>query len=94
MPPPGFEWDARKAASNLRKHGVAFDEIAAFEFAAALEVEDDRADYGEARMFALGPIRGVLHALVYTRRNERLRIISLRKASKDEREIFAQARRS
>lgn len=94
MPPPGFEWDARKAASNLRKHNVAFDEIAGFDFAAALEAEDDRANYGETRMFALGPIKGNLHALVYTRRGEKLRIISLRKASKDERQIYAQARRS
>lgn len=94
MPPPGFEWDARKAASNLRKHGVSFDAIEDFDFSTALEVEDDRANYGETRMFALGPIQGSLHALVYTRRGEKLRIISLRKASKDEREIYAQASRS
>lgn len=44
-------------------------------------VEDDRADYGETRMFALGFIGDRLHALVFTMRGDACRVISLRRAN-------------
>ena len=47
-----YEWDEAKAAFNLRKHGVAFDDVRHFDFERALETVDDRRDYGERRMIA------------------------------------------
>jgi uncharacterized DUF497 family protein len=80
-----FEWDERKAACNLSKHGVAFDHVVLFEFELAVETIDDRWDYGETRMIAYAPLNGSLHALVYTRRDDRIRVISLRRANERER---------
>lgn len=87
--PDGFDWDDRKAAQNFKKHGVSFAKVKDCEFATALETEDLRWDYGETRMFALGKIGRTLHALVYTKPNEKIiRVISLRKATAQEREIY------
>jgi uncharacterized DUF497 family protein len=44
-----YEWDEAKRAANLVKHGVAFDEIWAFDWATAIRTEDRRKDYGEVR---------------------------------------------
>ncbi|MGE0828896.1 MAG: BrnT family toxin [Hyphomonadaceae bacterium] len=80
-PPPGFEWDDRKAALNLRKHGVSFALAQHFDFETALEARDPESDeHGEERFLAIGKIEGRFHALVYTLRGENIRIISLRKA--------------
>lgn len=48
-----YDWDSEKAAFNLDKHGVAFQDVYNFDWASALEVEDTRYDYGEIRMQAL-----------------------------------------
>ena len=88
-PPQGFEWDDYKAAHNFAKHRVSFAAVKDFDFAGALVTEDLRWDYGEVRMFALGRIKKTLHALVFTEpRQEVIRVISLRKATAEEREIF------
>lgn len=85
-----FEWDDEKAKSNLRKHGVAFEKVYDFEFATSLERLDDRHDYGEERIIALGFIGSVLFTLTYTERGERIRVISLRKSTNVEMVKYAQ----
>lgn len=88
-PPPGFEWDERKAALNLKKHAVSFAAVKDFDFAGARDAEDDRWNYGEVRIFSIGRLRRILHALVYTKRTEKIiRVISLRKATAQEREAY------
>lgn len=88
-PPPGFEWDEGKAAANWRKHGVSFAAVNDFDFVTSLKVEDLREDYGEERIIAIGKIRRTLHALVYTRRSQgTLRVITLRKATAEERRLY------
>ena len=52
-----------------------------FDFGSALVYEDDRKDYGEARMTAIGLVDRRHHVLVYTRRGDRIRVISFRKAN-------------
>jgi len=80
-----FEWDAEKAASNLRKHHVAFaDGRRVFDDAFALHELDLDADYGEQRMIAIGMVNGVLLTVIYTERGDRTRLISARKATKHE----------
>jgi uncharacterized protein len=84
-----YAWDERKRAANLRKHGVDFAIVQDFDFETALVLRDDRRDYGEARYRAYGTIRARLYALVFTYREGRIRVISLRKSNA--REIAAYA---
>lgn len=86
-----FEWDEEKAGANLAKHGVAFSNVTSFAFATAIVADDDRMDYGEKRMVAMGLIGDRLHCLVYTRRGQRVRVISLRKANRKEIEAYVRA---
>ncbi len=85
-----YEWDEAKAAFNLRKHGVAFDDVRHFDFERALETVDERRDYGERRMIAYAPLHGRLHALVYVLRADAIRIIGLRRANDRERQAYEQ----
>jgi uncharacterized DUF497 family protein len=84
-----FEWDEKKAVLNLSKHGVSFElgtEI--FSDLQLLSFEDDRKDYGELREAGIGGVEGVILYVVFTVRGERIRIISARKANKEEREAY------
>ena len=80
-----FEWDQAKAARNLEDHGVDFAEAAvALEDERALTVEDARHD-DEQRFVSLclDPL-GRLLVVVYTWRDDTIRLISARKATKTE----------
>ncbi len=88
-----YEWDPRKAGINLAKHGVAFEDVVSFEWDDALIIEDTRRDYGEPRYLAYGLIGNRLHAFVFTPRNGRIRVISLRKANSRELRIWQRSRR-
>lgn len=83
-----YEWDEGKRAANLARHGVDFMAAEDFEWDTAVETIDNRFDYGEERWVALGLIRKRLHVLVYTYRTVTIRIISLRKANRREREFY------
>ena len=73
-----FEWDEAKAASNLLKHGIDFvDAIEAFD-GPLLVTPSPRS--GEARRLALGSCRGLVIAIIYVQRGDRIRLISARRA--------------
>lgn len=80
-----FEWDKEKAHQNSLKHGIDFpDTFAVFEDPNALTLEDEW-DYGEERFITIGmDAFGRILVLVYTWKNENIRIISARKANKTE----------
>jgi uncharacterized protein len=84
-----FEWDDAKLFRNLCKHGVDFAQAATFEWETAQELEDRRNNYGERRWVARGKIGDQLHVLIYTRRDGRIRVISLREASRKEKADYA-----
>ncbi len=84
-----FEWDEAKRIPNLRKHCVNFAPAEAFDWETAQELEDRRHNYGERRWIAHGRIGHKLHVLIYTRRGGRIRVISLREASRREKAIYA-----
>ncbi len=86
-----YEWDLAKARANLAKHGVRFERVHDFEWNSAIEREDDREDYGELRMVALGFIGQRLYVLIYTPRGEAVRVISLRRATKREELAYYEA---
>ena len=86
-----FDWDPAKALSNLRKHGVSFDQAATvFLDALALTVYDATSSQDEERWFTLGfDAGGKLLAVAHTYQDietgrARVRIISARPASKRE----------
>ena len=82
------EWDEEKRRANLAKHGVDFALAARIFDGSTLEGPDTRRDYGEERMGAYGQAGGLVLFVVYTRRKEKRRIISARKAGTDEKEIY------
>jgi hypothetical protein len=83
------EWDEEKRLANLEKHGLDFADAKLVFSGPTYEVADDREDYGEPRMFALGILKGQVVAMVYTPREIDLyRIISLRLATKKEVRFF------
>jgi len=84
-----FEWDDRKAAANLARHGVSFDEARlAFSDPFAAGREDRREDFGEHRHILLGMADGRLLHVAYALRGERVRIISARLAETRERRRY------
>ena len=85
-----FEWNAAKARANLRAHGVSF-ELAktVFRDPFAIERIDDRRDYGEPRFVIVGMAEGhVVLFVAYTERQERIRIISARRATQYEQDDY------
>jgi len=84
-----FEWDPRKAQANLDKHGIDFEDAVGVFEGPVLEVRSDRDE--EERWKAMGEIEGVVLAIVYTRRGERYRIISARRANQDEKRAYRTA---
>ncbi|NBX74827.1 MAG: BrnT family toxin [Alphaproteobacteria bacterium] len=82
------EWDDKKNMANWAKHGLSFQEADDFDWATAMLEVDERHDYGEQRQTALGYIRGRLMKLVFTHRDDTVRLISLRKANDRERAAY------
>lgn len=86
-----FEWDANKSASNIKKHGISFDEaktVFTDEYARLIGDPDNSDD--EDRFLLLGTsidskLLVVCHCV---REAESIRLISARKADKQERKIY------
>ena len=76
--------DENKRHQNIEKHGIDFTDIIDSFWDTALEAVDDRFDYGEERINAIGFLNGRLVVLTYTNRQRTFRVISLRKATKTE----------
>ena len=79
-----FEWDAAKARINRTKHGVDFGLAEEFDFANAVIAIDDSEIYDEERLVAAGIIGVTVYVMVYVERDETVRVISLRRATKKE----------
>ncbi|MHB1157265.1 MAG: BrnT family toxin [Phycisphaerales bacterium] len=86
-----FEWDARKAKTNRRKHGVSFGEAAGvFGDARSLTIHDSAHSQREDRYVTLGLSQnGRLWVVVHTERGDTIRIISARKATVNEQRTYA-----
>jgi len=86
-----FQWDGAKAKANLRAHGVSFEVAkAVFKDPFAVELVDDREDYGEERLVIIGMVEGkALLFVAFTEREETIRIISARRATKDEQDHYS-----
>lgn len=84
-----IEFDPRKDAANIAKHGVSLAQALRLEWDTAVTWPDVRKDYGEQRMSGIAYIGLRLYAVVYVNRMLVRRIISLRKASPREMKRYA-----
>lgn len=81
-----FEWDKNKRLLNLEKHGIDFEEAVQI-FAGDHLVAHAQA-LGEQRWKAIGVVGAIVVTVIYTIRSDRRRIISVRKARRNERREF------
>ena len=84
-----FEWDEVKSEANFQVRGFDFAYASLVFDGPILELDDERTDYGERRIQAIGQIDDNILFVVYTWRDEVRRIISARLANRKEREIYA-----
>ena len=66
----GFTWDPTKNAANVRRHGIAFEDAKRIFDGPTVEREDDRFDYGEIRIYAIGLVNGIEITVIYTDRDD------------------------
>lgn len=83
-----FEWDGAKHAKTLRERGVGFDDGARIFARPVLIWEDTRRGYGEDRFRAVGETDGNLLHVAFTWRGDVVRIISVRRASRREAQLW------
>jgi uncharacterized DUF497 family protein len=88
-----FEWDPEKAQANQKKHGVSFDEASsAFADPLSVTIRDPDDSVGEERMLLLGRSRtGTLLVVSHTERGGRIRLISARRANRQERKHYEES---
>jgi uncharacterized DUF497 family protein len=79
-----FEWDEAKRRTNLTRHGIDFADLAPVFESAPLTKPDDRYDYGEERFFTLGLLGDSVVAISHTWTQDVIRIISARRALRNE----------
>ncbi len=91
-----FEWDDEKAAANLRKHKVSFDEAkTVFADPFSITINDAAHSDDEFRFVDLGvSVNGRVLVVVYTERASKTRLISSRRATKAERYKYEQRKES
>ncbi len=90
MENPEFEWDDNKAVRNLKKHGVSFEEaVTIFNDPLIATIPDPDNSKDEERYISIGvSVGGRLLVVIHTEREERIRLISCRKATNAERKYY------
>jgi uncharacterized protein len=77
--------------SNLRNHGIDFAEVSPLFDGEVLTIEDRRFDYGEVRYLTFGLFQGRVLVVVHTETDDCIRIISARKANRNEQKLYFQS---
>ncbi len=86
-----FEWDSAKSLVNREKHGVSFDEAVVIWDGVHVEVESIAySEDGEKRNATLGWIDHQIYLAIWTKRRRKIRLISVRRARKNEEKIFSE----
>ena len=88
--PAGFEWNEDKSRANLTKHGIDFDDASGIFYGPIVLRQSDRNN--EERWIAIGSLEDRLIAVVFTRRADVIRIISARRARKNEEREYHNAK--
>ena len=86
----GFQWDDAKEAGNLRKHGLDFDEAATtfYDPLALVRPDEEHSEREERFVLLARSLRDRLLVTVFTERDEDIRIISSRRATRRERREY------
>ena len=85
-------YDPKKNERNIRERGLSFDRADEFDLANASIQVDDRKDYGETRLVAVGYLDKRLHVLGYVERGTDFHVFSFRKANKREVKKYGKAK--
>jgi uncharacterized protein len=83
-----FTWSKAKRAANLKAHGLDFIDAPRVFEGVTFTFEDDRFSYGEQRFVTLGLLAGVPVSIAHTETDHEIRIISFRKATNRETNIY------
>ena len=83
-----FTWSERKRSLNLKQHGLDFIDLPAVFGGLTFTFEDDWFSYSEQRFVTLGLLAGVPVSIVHTETAHEIRIISFRKATRSEAQLF------
>ena len=86
-----FSWDEKKRRLNLKQHGLDFVDAPSVFEGPTFTFEDDRFEYDEQRLVTLGFLGGIVVSIVHAESASRIRIISFRKATRNEEAILLQA---
>ena len=86
-----FTWSEAKRAANIKAHGLDFVDAQSVFEGLTYTFEDDRFSYGEQRFVTLGLLAGIPVSVVHTESKYEIRIISFRKATKRESQIYFDA---
>jgi uncharacterized protein len=90
LAPAVLEWDENKSTANLSKHGYDFDDASQVLYGPVMLYRSDRNN--EERWIAVGSLEHRLIAVIFTRREEAIRIISARNARKHEERTYRNAK--
>lgn len=85
-----YEWDEPKRQINIQKHGIDFMDVPRIFDGDVVILPDERFEYGEARFIAIGLLKNHVIVVAYTERGENIRLISARKATKNEENYYYQ----
>ncbi len=83
-----FTWHEQKRQATLQRRGLDFADAEMVFAGSTFTFEDDRMDYPEQRWVTLGLLRGTVVVLVHTESEDEIRVISMRKAEKDEQRLY------
>jgi len=83
-----FEWDEAKRLTNIKRHGIDFEEVENVFADITVTILDDRFDYEELRWLTFGVLGGAVVVIAHTETDEVVRVISARKVSKYEEETY------
>lgn len=86
-----FEYDSNKSVVNKEKHGINFEEAQSL-WLDFKRVEINARTVGEPRKFLIAQLNDVVWSAIFTLRNDAIRIISVRKSRKNEKEIYFDTR--
>lgn len=87
-----YEWDEKKNKINIQKHGINFTDVQEMFDHPMLTAIDVRRDYGEDRWVGIGILQNIIAVIIFTEVDDNtIRIISVRKATKNERKKFEKA---
>lgn len=83
-----FRWDEAKRRANIVKHGIDFSDVPPVFDGYTVTLEDNRFEYPERRFVTFGLLAGRVVAIAHTEAEDTIRIVSARKATKNEQESY------